>query len=117
MKLHEIVHILEATVLTKSHDLTKDFKRVGASDLMSDILAGLSEGGILITGLATLQVVKTAMIAGITAVVFVRNKKPTQDVIDLAESESIPLLTSPLSMFVSCGRLYEKGMTGLNNRR
>jgi len=117
MKLSEIVQILEASILTKHNDLTKDFARAGASDLMSDILAGLSEGGILMTGLATLQVVKTAMISGIGAVVFVRNKKPPQDVIDLAESEGIPLLSSPLSMFVSCGRLYTSGMTGLNDKR
>jgi len=117
MKLTQIADALDASILTRYHDIHLNFVRAGASDLMSDILAGLSEGGILITGLATIQVIKTATIAGITAIVFVRNKKPSKEVIDLAESERIPLLTSPLSMFVSCGRLYRIGMTGLNNRQ
>jgi len=117
MKLSEIVACLEATILTKSPDLDMEYSKAGASDLMSDILAGLSEGGVLVTGLITLQVVKTAIIAGVTAIVYVRNKRPPQEAIDLAESEGIPLLSSPFSMFVSSGRLYTAGMTGLDNRR
>ncbi len=117
MTLTDIVNVLEASVLTEQNDMTLAFSKAGASDMMSAILAGLSEGGVLITGLATFQVVKTAIIAGITAVVFVRGIQPAPDVIELAESEGIPMLTTPLSMFVSCGRLYAEGMPGLTKQR
>ena len=50
--------------------LEKDIETCGASDLMSDILAGLSEGSILLTGLTTVQVIRTAMVAGVGAVIF-----------------------------------------------
>ena len=117
MKLSEIVDVLDAVVLTKQNDLNKEYIKVGGSDLMSDILAGLSEGGVLVTGLTTVQVVKTAIIAGVSVVIYVRKKKPPREVIDLAESEGIPLLSSSLSMFVTCGRLYARGMTGLDTNR
>ncbi len=117
MKLSEIVDALEATVLTGNNHFNKDIATCGASDLMSDILAGLSEGSILLTGLTTVQVIRTAMVAGVGAVVFVRGKKPPQDVIDLAEEHDLPLISSPYSMFVSCGRLHARSLTGLDGRR
>ncbi len=85
--------------------------------MMSDILAALSEDGILLTGLATVQVVNTALISGVQAIVFVRNKTPNPGVIETARQNDMPLLATPLSMFVSCGRLFEKGLTGLNGAR
>jgi predicted transcriptional regulator len=117
MKLLQIVETLEAKVLTGDHLLEKDIDTCGASDLMSDILAGLSEGCILLTGLTTVQVIRTAMVAGVGAVVFVRGKTPPQEVIDLAENQDLPLLSSPYSMFVSCGRLHACNLTGLDGRR
>jgi hypothetical protein len=68
MKLAEIARTLEATVITGADRLDLDILRCGASDLMSDILAGVADGSLLLTGLATLQTVRTASIAGIGAV-------------------------------------------------
>jgi len=117
MKLSQIVESLEAKVLVGDDLLEKDIDTCGASDLMSDILAGLSEGSILLTGLTTVQVIRTAMVAGVGAVVFVRGKTPPQEVIDLAREQELPLISSPYSMFVSCGRLHACNLTGLDGRR
>jgi len=117
MKLSEIVNVLEATILTGEDQLDKCLDRGGGSDLMSDILAGSSEGCIFLTGLTTIQTVKTAIVAGVGAVVFVRNKKPPVEVIETAKEQGIPVLVSPFSMFVSCGRLHAHGLTGLDGRR
>jgi predicted transcriptional regulator len=117
MKLSQIVEALEAKVLTGDDLLEKDIDTCGASDLMSDILAGLSEGCILLTGLTTVQVIRTAMVAEVGAVVFVRGKTPPQEVINLAQEQELPLISSPYSMFVSCGRLHACNLTGLDGRR
>lgn len=117
MKLSEIVKALDAKVLVGVDHMDKEVSTCGASDLMSDILAGLSEGCILLTGLTTVQVIRTAMVAGVGAVVFVRGKQPPQAVIDLAKAEDLPLISSPYSMFVSCGRLHNCYLTGLDGRR
>ena len=55
--------------------------------------------------------------AGVGAVVFVRKKKPPQEVIDMAKAQEIPLMSSPYSMFVSCGRLHAGNLTGLDGNR
>ena len=117
MKLKTILEILEATPLCGNRSLDLEVQTVGASDLMSEVLAGWSYGCILLTGLTSIQVIRTAMVAGVGAVVFVRNKRPTDEVIELAESDNLPLAISPCSMFVSCGRLHHMGMTGLDGNR
>ncbi|MGE0087106.1 MAG: DRTGG domain-containing protein [Desulfococcaceae bacterium] len=117
MKLHEIQQALDACVLTGEEQLDRDIRTAGASDLMSDILAGVAEGCVFLTGLTTVQTIRTAVVSGVSAVVFVRNKIPPQEVIEMAKEEGIPLLSSPSSMFVSCGRLHALGLTGLNGAR
>jgi predicted transcriptional regulator len=117
MKLREITKILDATPICGDGFLDQEVQTAGASDLMSDILAGLSSGCLLLTGLTTIQVIRTAMVAGVGAVVFVRNKRPSEEVVELARAENLPLLSSPHSMFVSCGRLHGQGITGLNGFR
>jgi predicted transcriptional regulator len=117
MKISEIVEVLDASLLAGKDQINKDITKCGASDLMSDILAGFSEGSILLTGLTTVQVIRTAIVAGVGAIVFVRGKMPPPEVLELAESQEIPLISSPYSMFVSCGRLHACNLTGLDGAR
>ena len=117
MKLSEIIEALDGKLLTGDEFLEKDITTCGASDLMSDILAGLSEGCVLLTGLTTIQVIRTAMVANVGAVVFVRDKTPPAAVVELAEENQLPLISSPYSMFVSCGRLHACKLTGLDGKR
>ena len=118
MKLKDVIELLKAEIIHMPDDyLEIDINTAAASDLMSDILAGLSEGSILLTGLTTVQVIRTAMVAGVGAVIFVRGKMPPQEVIDLAREQELPLISSPYSMFVSCGRLHACNLTGLDGRR
>jgi len=56
-------------------------------------------------------------VAEVSAVAFVRGKIPAQEVIDLAKAQNLPLISSPFSMFVSCGRLYASSLSGLGGRR
>jgi len=117
MKLSEVVDTLEAKVFTGQDRLDTEILKAGSSDLMSDILAAMSDGGVLLTGLTTLQTINTAVISGISAIVFVRDKEPDSSVVALADKLGIPLLSTPYSMFVSSGRLYAGGLTGLSGAR
>jgi predicted transcriptional regulator len=117
MRLSEIVDTLDATLLIGEDNLDKDIRTCGASDLMSDVLAAVCEGCILLTGLTTVQVIRTAIIAGVGAVAFVRGKKPPREVVEMAAAQGLPLISSPYSMFVSCGKLHACNLTGLDGQR
>jgi predicted transcriptional regulator len=117
MKLAEVVSVLEATTLNGADELDCEITRCGGSDLMSDVLARPTDGSLLMTGLTTVQAIRTAKIAGVVAVIFVRGKQPAPEVIKVARAEGVPIFSSPHSMFVCCGRLHGRGLTGLDGRR
>ena len=114
MKLYEIKDILKATILTGEAHADDNISAAGGADLMEDVLAAVADGAVLLTGLTTEQVLRTARIAGVKAIVFVRGKKPSQRVLDLAASHDMPLLLTEHSLFVACGRLYMNGLRGLD---
>jgi len=88
-----------------------------ASDLMSDVLSLNGLGSLLLTGLTNAQVIRAAEVCDFAAVCFVRGKALQPEVVQLAEERDIPLLVTPLSMFESCGRLYEKGLRGVDTTK
>jgi predicted transcriptional regulator len=116
MKLGKIIDIVEGKLLTRHGDLDQEIASCGASDLMSDVLAYVKSGSLLLTGLANLQVVRTAEMAEVSAIVFVRGKIPSEEVIALAEELKIPLVASPHGMYELCGRLYGAGLPPVMNR-
>jgi hypothetical protein len=63
-----------------------------------------------LTGLTNPQVVRTAEMADIIAIVFVRGKLPPPETIALAEEKDIPLIAARYTLFEMCGRLYGAGM-------
>lgn len=114
MKLSEIKDILNAEVLVGEDQLDIGVAGAGGADLMDDILLAVAKGSVLLTGLNSEQVLRTAKIAEVGAVVFVRGKTPDPAVVKLAESYSLPLLRTRYSMFVASGRLYMNGLRGLD---
>jgi predicted transcriptional regulator len=111
VKLKDVIEIVEGTVLTKQVDPEMEIKYCGAMDLMSDALAYMPPGSMLLTGLKNIQAIRTAEMADVTAILFVRGKVPETEAIKLAEELSIPLLMTNFGMFESCGRLYKMGMS------
>lgn len=116
MTLNELVKLIYGRVLTDNVDLTVEVEGGCGADLMSDVLASIQPNAVLLTGLCNPQVVRTAQMADVAAIVFVRGKVPTQDIIDLANDERIPLITAPYGMFELCGRLYKAGLPSLEMR-
>ncbi len=116
VKLEEIRRILEAEVVSGNFDGTLEAEAGCGADLLSDVLAFTHAGTLLLTGLTNPQVVVTAEVAGITAVVIVRGKVPPPETVRQAEERSIPLLTTHYSMFEACGRLFAAGLVGCDRR-
>ena len=90
MKLSELVFLIEGKILTETPTDNHEISGAMGADLMSDVLASIQPEAALLTGLCNPQVVRTAQIADIRAVVFVRGKQPDQSTIELANEEAIP---------------------------
>ena len=82
------------------------------SDLMSDVLAFTRPGSVLLTGLTNAQVVRTAEMLDLQGIVFVRNKRPDAQTLQLAGSVGLVLILSPYPLYESCGKLYKAGLEG-----
>ncbi len=113
MQLSKVKDVLECDVLTGEDDLSIEVETVVASDGMSEILAFARPGALLmITGLTNLQSVRTADIANVRAIVYIRDKRPDGRVIQLARDSGIPVLVTRMGMFDVCGVLREIGLVG-----
>jgi predicted transcriptional regulator len=114
MRICDVINILSAEVLCGEKYLNKEVSYAFGSDLMSDVLAFVKGKTILLTGLTNQQVVRTAEMADLSAIVFVRGKKPEEDIINLACENEIVLLLTRDSMYTASGKLYSNGLEGVS---
>lgn len=112
--LREVKEILDAEVITGESLLSTEVTMGCGADLMSDVLAYTKSGALLLTGLTNPQVVRTAEMAEILAICFVRGKRPGEETVSMARNQGLPLLWTKLPMFESCGRLYKHGLPGVS---
>ena len=84
MKIREIAVLANAKVDCCEELLDNEVHSACGSDMMSDVLAYVKDQGLLITGLVNPQVVRTAEMMDMPCIVFVRGKKPTAEMIELA---------------------------------
>jgi predicted transcriptional regulator len=108
--LEDVLTIIDGKVISQNIDLGMQVEMACGADLMSDVLAFTHAGTLLLTGLTNPQVVRTADMAGVQAIVFVRGKLPPPETVALAEQRNIPLLASRYTMYETCGRLYKTGL-------
>ncbi len=112
MTLDEIAGLLSCEMLA-AVDHSVDIEAVVASDGMSEILAFHRPHALMLTGLTNIQSVRTAVVADVHAIIYVRGKRPDKLVLDLARRQGIPILMTSLGMFDSCGILYQAGLEGV----
>ena len=110
MKLLEVKEILSAEVLTGNENLDTEVLSACGCDLMSDVLAFVKDQALLLTGLVNPQVVRTAEMMDMKAIVFVRGKIPTDEITELARESKITLMSTNHTMYYASGILYKNGL-------
>jgi len=103
--LKDVLALLQGDLLTPAGSLELEFSNVFASDLMSDVLAFISPGSLLLTGLVNSHVIRTADLADVAAVVFVQGKRPSAEVVREACEKNLPIISTACSMFEACARI------------
>ncbi|MDR0290526.1 MAG: hypothetical protein LBI06_06290 [Treponema sp.] len=110
MTVAEAVTLLEGQLFCGEKQADLEVSSACGSDLMSDVMAFVKDRVLLLTGLVNPQVIRTATLLDIHAIIFVRGKSPSRDMIEMAEEADIILGGTKLPMFISCGKLYEAGL-------
>ena len=111
MRLENIAELLEGKIVTSSVHPSQNVERGFTSDLMSDVLTlGACEDVILITGLANIQTIRTAEMAGLNHVALVRGKKASDEMMALAEENDINIIETAFSAFRASAVLYHAGI-------
>ncbi len=116
MDLTKIIELLDAEVFCGGDNLDQTVISGCGSDLMSDVLAFSKERSVLLTGLVNNHSIRTAEMMDMPCIVFVRGKKPTDDIIETAKELGIVLLGTNHTSYTSCGILFTNGLVGASGR-
>jgi serine kinase of HPr protein (carbohydrate metabolism regulator) len=110
LSLANIIELLDGKVICNNSDLTRTVSYGFASDLLSDVLTLDRTDILFLTGLCNTQTIRTAEMADINQIVFVRGKIVTPEMCKIARENNIVLIQSPMSMFRASGILYSAGL-------
>ena len=97
------------------HQPFRNIVRQGFSSLFhicaKELKSVFKDQGVLITGLINPQVIRTANMMDMICIVFVRGKKPTEEMVELAEECGIAVMTSSHRAYEACGILWSNGLS------
>lgn len=110
MKIRDLLEMLEAELLTEPEHLDREITCAFGSDLISDILMCTKEPTLLLTGLTNPQVIRLSDMIDLLGIVFVRGKRPPEDLIEMAIERDLPLITTKFTLYKSAGILYNTGL-------
>ena len=116
MNLHDVQKFLDAKICVGEEHLERQVETCCGSDLMSDVLAFTKSKNLLCTGLANMQVIRTADMTDLCGVILVRGKVPGEDMIREAENNKLPILSTEYTLFEACGILYGQGLRGCSRK-
>jgi hypothetical protein len=117
MTVDEAVKLLDGQFFSGEDKAGLEVVSACGADLMSDVMAFVKDRVLLLTGLVNPQVIRTAELLDIHAIIFVRGKSPGRDMVEMAEESGIILGGTKLPMFIACGKLYEAGLKTGGTRR
>lgn len=112
MKINQIAEIIQGEILNKNSS-EQEYLYAFASDLMSDVLCQHRDDMLLISGLATIQTIRTVELSNIGCVIIARGKKVSDEMLDLAHECGIDVVACESSVFEISGKLYANGIKAI----
>jgi predicted transcriptional regulator len=110
MHLSKIIELVNGEIVTNGGVEGIDITSVCSADLLSNVLRYGKKGALLVTCLNQPQVIRSAEISDIPAVLLALGGIPEKDMIALAREKNIVLLTTRLPMYTTCGILFAAGL-------
>ncbi len=110
MKVADIVKLVDGKLICGVDRLDYTIEVAFASDLMSDVLTLKNDHVLLITGLNNMQIIRTAEMSDINCIILARNKKASEEMLELARENELIIIECRYSVFKTCGLLFEAGV-------
>lgn len=108
MTFQDITAALNCRIIAKTETFDSvPIENIVAGDLMSEVLVAEGEKIILVSSLASDQLVRTAHIVDALGALLVNNKNPQESTRRLAEEFRLNLISTDLPMFEVCAILWE----------
>jgi predicted transcriptional regulator len=108
MKVSELIEKFNLKAFNEVYD--KDINGVYISDMVSDIVAGAQPDDLLITIQTHKNLIATANLVDVSAIVMVRGKEPLPDVIELADRAGITILNTEKDAWGLAKELAKHGL-------
>ncbi len=109
MTIRELAKHIDAKTIIEC-DPDREIESACGADLMSDVLAFVKHNSVLLTGLINAHVIRTAEMIDVMCIVFVRGKRPPEDLCELAREREIDILATDYTLYEACGKLYAAGI-------
>ena len=106
MKLTELAERIGAQVLCAGRGGDVDAEQVYAGDRISDLLNAAGEHVLLVTNLASGQLVQMAELLDVPAICVVNGRGPEAAVVAAASGNGTLLMVCSASLFETCGRIH-----------
>ncbi len=106
MKVKTIAEKLGLKVVCGATALERDITGGYTGDLLSDVMANSKEGYIWITRQVHQNIVAVASLKEHAGIILINASQPTQETLEKAEAESIPIMISDLPAFELSGRVF-----------
>ena len=107
MKLEELAENIGARVVTPGRPNGTEIARIYAGDRVSDLLNEASDKTLLVSNLASVQMLRVAELMDVPGICFVNGVEPDEEVVELARHNGTLLIVSPAGVFETCGLIYQ----------
>ncbi|MGE5228677.1 MAG: redox-sensing transcriptional repressor Rex [Deltaproteobacteria bacterium] len=107
MKLEELAVSIGADVVTPGKPGGTSVAKVYAGDRVSDLLNEASDKTLLVSNLASVQMLRVAELMDVPGICFVNGIQPDAEMIQLARDNDTLLMVSPQGVFETCGLIYQ----------
>ena len=106
MKLEELAENIGARIVTPGRPGGTEVTRIYAGDRVSDLLNEATDKTLLVSNLASVQMLRVAELMDVPGICFVNGVEPEPEVVELARTNGTLLLVSPAGVFETCGLIY-----------
>lgn len=107
MRLEDLAGHIGARIVAPGKPGGTEVTRIYAGDRVSDLLNEASATTLLVSNLASVQMLRVAELMDVPGICLVNGVEPDDEVVELARQNGTLLMVSPDGVFETCGRIYQ----------